>query len=103
VVVVGAAVVAGVAVSELPPHPETTSKNANATVYFLIATACHPTPQGGGGDIGAPGVDTRRRILGDCVPGGFDCGCSYGVVFKQIGPRHDEASCSCIGPRIRFA
>jgi hypothetical protein len=31
------AVVAGVAVSELPPHPETTNKNASATAYFLIA------------------------------------------------------------------
>ena len=39
-VVVGAAVVvvaAGAAVSELPPHPETTNKNASATAYFLIA------------------------------------------------------------------
>jgi hypothetical protein len=28
-------VVAVVAVSELPPHPETTNKNVSATVYFL--------------------------------------------------------------------
>jgi len=38
-VVVGTtvAVVAGVAVSELPPHPETTNRNTSATAYFLIA------------------------------------------------------------------
>ncbi len=48
------AVVAGVAVSELPPHPETTNKNASATAYFLTATVCHPSPKGGGGDPGAP-------------------------------------------------
>jgi hypothetical protein len=36
-VVVGAAVAVevGAAVSELPPHPETTSKNVTATAYFL--------------------------------------------------------------------
>ena len=36
-VVVGAAAVVevGAVVSELPPHPETTSKNTNTTGYFL--------------------------------------------------------------------
>ena len=36
------------AVSELPPHPETTNKNVSATAYFLIATFCHPSLEGGG-------------------------------------------------------
>jgi len=49
-----ATVVTGVAVSELPPHPETTNRNVSATAYFLIAPVCHPSPEGGGGDIGAP-------------------------------------------------
>jgi len=46
-VVTGAIVVVRVAVSELPPHPETTSKNVTATAYFLITLVCHPTPKGG--------------------------------------------------------
>ena len=63
-VVVGAAVVveAGTAVSELPPHPETTNKNVTATAYFLTASVCHPSPQGGvGATSEPPGVDTRSR------------------------------------------
>jgi len=36
-VVVGATVVAGVAVSELPLHPETTNKNVRATAYLFTA------------------------------------------------------------------
>jgi len=43
-VVVGVAVVAGVAVSELPPHPEATNKNVRTTVHFLIPSVCHPFP-----------------------------------------------------------
>ena len=53
-VVVGAVVVAGVAVSELPPHPETTNRNVRATACFLTTRVCHPSPEGGGGDPGAP-------------------------------------------------
>ena len=49
IVVVGAAVVdatgvTGVAVSELPPHPEATNKNVTATAYFLTVSVCHPSP-----------------------------------------------------------
>ena len=46
-VVVDATVVTGVAVSELPPHPETTNRNVSATAYFLTASVCHPSPEGG--------------------------------------------------------
>ncbi len=54
------AVVAGVAVSELPPHPETTNKNASATAYFLIAPVCHPSPEGGAEATSEPPrIDTR--------------------------------------------
>ena len=55
-VAAGATVVAGVAVSELPPHPETTNKNASATAYFFIVSVCHPTPEGGVGGSLTPSV-----------------------------------------------
>ena len=63
-VVVGAAAVveAGTAVSELPPHPETTNRNVSATAYFLTASVCHPAPEKGGATSEPPGVDTRRRF-----------------------------------------
>jgi len=59
-----ATVVAGVAVSELPPHPEATNKNASATAHFLTVPVCHPTPEGAVGVSAALGVDTYRRISG---------------------------------------
>ena len=59
-VVVGTAVV-GVAVSELPPHPETTNRNVRTTAYFLTVSACH-TPLGGVGVVVNPlRIDTGRR------------------------------------------
>ena len=60
-VMVDATVAAGVAVPELPPHPETTNRNAKATAYFLTASVCHPTPEGTVGVSDALGVDTRRQ------------------------------------------
>jgi hypothetical protein len=33
-----------VAVSELPPHPETTNKNVSATARVFIGAVCHPSP-----------------------------------------------------------
>ena len=54
-----AKVAVGAVVSELPPHPETINKTVTATAYFLTVSVCHPSPEGGGGDIGAPRVDTR--------------------------------------------
>ena len=62
-VMVDATVAAGVAVSELPPHPETTSKNVTATAYFLMAPVCHPTPQGGRRRNRSPQVWIRAAIL----------------------------------------
>ena len=53
-VVIGAVVVDGVAVSVFPPQADATNRNASATAYFLIDPVCHPSPEGGGGDIGAP-------------------------------------------------
>ena len=58
-VVVGGAVVAGVAVSELPPHPETTNRNVSATAYFLTVSVCHPSPEGVRGEVRTS--DTRSR------------------------------------------
>ena len=79
IVVVGAAVVVevGAAVSELPPQADGTNRNNRATAYFLTVGVCHPSPEGGGGDIGAPRcryaqVDPalERRVacasLGEC-------------------------------------
>ncbi len=68
-VVVGAEVVVavGAAVSELPPQAEATNKDTSATAYFLIAPVCHPTPQGGGGDIGAPTCRYAQAGLADSL------------------------------------
>ena len=44
VVVVDSAEV-GAAVSELPPHPETTNKTVTATVCALTFQVCHPSPE----------------------------------------------------------
>ena len=57
VVVVDSAEV-GAAVSELPPHPETTNKTVTATAYFLMVSVCHPSSEAGGGVSDALGVDT---------------------------------------------
>jgi len=51
IVVVGAAVVV---VSALPLHAEATSSAATTTSHFFTIPVCHPSPEGGGGDIGAP-------------------------------------------------
>ena len=56
-VVAGTTVVAGVAVSELPPHPETTNKNVSATAYFLTVGVCHPSP---GERTAETGTSTRH-------------------------------------------
>ena len=49
VVVDSAEVEVGAAVSELPPHPETTNKTVTATACALTFQVCHPSP-GGWGD-----------------------------------------------------
>jgi hypothetical protein len=41
---VDATVAAGVAVSELPPHPEATNKTVTATAYFLTPLSLPPSP-----------------------------------------------------------
>ena len=58
-----ATVVAGVAVSELPPHPEATNKNASATAHFLTVPVCHPTPEGAVGVSPALGRVTNAKPL----------------------------------------
>ena len=63
-VVSRATVVAGVAVSELPLHPEATNKNVRTTAYFLTVSVCHPAPEGAVGVSDALGVDTYRRFMG---------------------------------------
>ena len=54
VVVTTEVVATGAVVSALPLHAEVTSSKATRTAYFLTVSVCHPSPQGGGGDIGAP-------------------------------------------------
>ena len=50
-VVAGAVIVAGVAVSELPPNPEATNKSVSAIACFLTVRVCHP-PQSEAQDDG---------------------------------------------------
>ncbi len=64
VVVDSAEVEVGPAVSELPPHPETTNKTVTATACALTFQVCHPSPVGGGARYEPSGVDTRRRLTG---------------------------------------
>ena len=54
----------GAAVSELPPHPETTNKTVTATACVLTFQVCHPSPVGGGARYEPSDVDTRRRLTG---------------------------------------
>ncbi len=60
VVVDPAEVEVGAAVSELPPHPETTNKTVTATACALTFQVCHPSPEGVVGVSDALGVDARR-------------------------------------------
>ena len=54
----------GAAVSELPPHPETTNKTVTATACVLTFQVCHPSPVGGGARYEPSDVDTRRCLTG---------------------------------------
>ena len=57
VVVVDSAEV-GAAVSELPPHAETTNKTVTATACALTFQVCHPSLVAGGARYEPSGVDT---------------------------------------------
>ena len=63
VVVVDSAEV-GAAVSELPPHPETTNKTVTATVCALTFQVCHPSPVRGGATTGASRCRYVQRLKG---------------------------------------
>ncbi len=60
VVVTTEVVATGAVVPALPLHAKAASSTIKATACFLTVRVCHPSPEGGGGDIGALGVDTRR-------------------------------------------
>ena len=77
VVVDSAEVEVGAAVSELPPHPETTNKTVTATACALTFQVCHPFPEagssnthrdwtseGGGGveELPPEGSDSRKIV-----------------------------------------
>ena len=64
VVVDSAEVEVGAAVSELPPHPETTNKTVTATACALTFQVCHPSPVGGGATTGAPRCRYAQRLKG---------------------------------------
>ena len=66
VVVVDSAEV-GAAVSELPPHPETTNKTVTATVCALTFQVCHPSPVRGGATTGASRCRYVQRLKGRCM------------------------------------
>ena len=59
VVVDSAEVEVGAAVSELPPHAETTNKTVTATACALTFQVCHPSLVAGGARYEPSGVDTR--------------------------------------------
>ena len=57
-------VATGAVVSPLLLHAEATSSKATRTAYFLTVSVCHPSPEGGGGDIGAPTCRyAQKRLL----------------------------------------
>ena len=62
VVVDSAEVEVGAAVSELPPHPETTNKTVTATACALTFQVCHPSPVRGGATTGAPRCRYAQRL-----------------------------------------
>ena len=64
VVVDSAEVEVGAAVSELPPHPETTNKTVTATVCALTFQVCHPSPVRGGATTGASRCRCVQRLKG---------------------------------------
>ena len=64
VVVDSAEVEVGAAVSELPPHPETTNKTVTATVCALTFQVCHPSPVRGGATTGASRCRYVQRLKG---------------------------------------
>ncbi len=64
VVVVVDSVEVGAAVSELPPHPETTNKTVTATACALTFQVCHPSLVRGGATTGAPRCRYAQRLKG---------------------------------------
>ena len=64
VVVDSAEVEVGAAVSDLPPHPETTNKTVTATACALTFQVCHPSPVRGGATTGAPRCRYAQRLKG---------------------------------------
>ena len=64
VVVDPAEVEVGAAVSELPPHPETTNKTVTATACALTFQVCHPSPVRGGATTGASRCRYAQRLKG---------------------------------------
>ena len=54
VVVTTEVVATGAVVSALPLHAKAASSTIKATACFLTVRVCHPSPEGSGGDIGAP-------------------------------------------------
>ena len=64
VVVDSAEVEVGTAVSELPPHPETTNKTVTATACALTFQVCHPSPVRGGVITGASRCRYVQRLKG---------------------------------------
>ena len=103
-VVVGAAVVvlgAGVVVSAPPLHAEATSSRATAPANLLTVRVCHPSPEGGGGDIGAPRASDLSRSLrtgGHAPPMGVRT-CEWGaeITLPVVSP--DPRVLGCIDPR----
>ena len=95
-----ATVVTGVAVSELPPHPETTNRNVSATAYFLTVSVCHPSPGGGVGDVRSPrcryapaSSQTTSSELRPRCDAGRSSAASQPRPTRERLDRHRQSSC----------
>ena len=60
-VVTGAVVVVGAVSADPPPQADATNRTVTNTPTRFMVPSLSPHPEGGGGDVGAPGVDTRRQ------------------------------------------
>jgi len=104
VVVDSAEVEVGAAVSELPPHPETTNKTVTATACALTFQVCHPSSAGGGATTGAPRCRYAQRLQGRPMASRSEASglvtCPRGSVtgttwcVPRLGSRRTGPSCS---------
>jgi len=98
-VVDSAEVEVGAAVSELPPHPETTNKTVTATACALTFQVCHPSPVRGGATTGASRCRYAQRLKGRRMASRSE---AFGLVTCLRGPVRDRRRlCTHGGTTVR--